>query len=419
MNKRPLDGIRVADFSWFGAGPIAGNILASFGAEVVRVESETKIDTLRIVQPVALNADGTQKTGSYNTSGYFNNFNAGKLSFTVNLNTEKGQEVGYRLIEKSDVFLSNFTPRVLEKWNLLYEQIRQVNPRIIAAYAPMQGMWGPQKDFLGFGAVLTPLVGISEMSGYPDREPIGVGTNYPDYVINPGHTVTAILAAIRHRNRTGQGQCVELAQLESVVNVLGPAVAEYLANGTNSTRMGNHHLLYTPHGCFRCADDESSVGSPDRWIVIACRDDAEFLALADVMGQPTLASDPRFSTQPARKANEDELESLISAWTAGRVAEETVDLLQSRAIPSGLVANAQDILDKDAHMKARAYYQYLDHPETGVAAYDGAVPRLSKTPGYHAAPAPLMGEHTMDVCERILGLSTDEIADLLADGILV
>ncbi len=283
----------------------------------------------------------------------------------------------------------------------------------------MQGMWGPQKDFLGFGAVLTPLVGISEMSGYPERDPIGVGTNYPDYVINPGHTVTGILAAIRHRNRTGHGQCIELSQLESVVNVLGPAVADFLANSENTSRIGNRHPFYTPHGCFRCLDDESSVGSPDRWIVIACRDDAEFAALADTIGQPQLATDARFATQPARKANEADLEAVLSAWTADKVAEEAVNLLQSRGIPSGLVANAQDILDKDEHVKSRGYYQYLDHPETGVAAYDGAVARLSKTPGYHAAPAPLMGEHTMEVCERILGLSMDEIADLMSDSILV
>jgi len=142
MAKLPLDGLRVADFSWFGAGPIAAETLGMFGAEVVRIESESKIDALRVVQPFALNEDGSYKTG-YNVSGYFNNFNANKFSIQLNLNMEKGQEIGYRIIEKSDIFLTNFTPRVIDKWNLNYEQIRAVKPDIIAAYAPMQGLEGP------------------------------------------------------------------------------------------------------------------------------------------------------------------------------------------------------------------------------------------------------------------------------------
>lgn len=416
MTARPLDGLRVADFSWFGAGPIAGNTLCSFGAEVVRVESLAKIDSLRVGHPFAMNSDGTFKSG-YNVSGYFNNFNAGKLSIQLNLNTEQGQELAYRLIEKSDVFLTNFTPRVIDKWNLRYEQIASINPGIIAAYAPMQGLWGPHKDFLGFGAVLTPVVGISEMSGFPHRPPFGVGTNYPDYVINPGHTVVAILAALRHRNRTGRGQQIELAQIESVVSVLGTAVPDYLANGTVQTRAGNRSPIMSPHGAFRCADDPTSTNSPDRWVVISVR--TLWPEVCDVLGHPEAATDPRFATFEARKADEDALEAMIGTWTALWRAEQLAAALQARGVPAGVVQNAQDLLDKDDHIRERGYYQYLDHPETGRSAYDGVVARLSETPGYHAAPAPLLGEHTFDVCERILGLSPDQIADLMAAEVLV
>jgi len=418
MTKRPLEGLRVADFSWFGAGPIAGNTFATYGAEVIRVESEAKIDSLRVVHPFAMNADGTFKTG-YNVSGYFNNFNAGKLSLSLNLNEEKGQEIGYRLIEKCDFFLTNFTPRVIDKWNLRYDQISKVNPRIIAAYAPMQGMDGPHRDYLGFGAVLTPVTGLSEMSGFPNRPPFGVGTNYPDYVVNPGHTVTAMLAALRYRNRTGKGQCVELPQLESVVNTLGTAVVENLVNGTNPTRTGNRHPAYSPHGAFRCADDPESVNSPDRWVAIAARDDGEWGAAATVLGHAEAATDARFATFAARKANEDELEKLVGEWTRGRNAEELCAALQAAGVPAGVVQNAQDLLDRDEHMKARGYYQYVDHPEAGREAHDGPAAVLSETPGYIAVPAPLLGEHTMDVCERIIGLTVDEIADLLAEGVLL
>jgi crotonobetainyl-CoA:carnitine CoA-transferase CaiB-like acyl-CoA transferase len=418
MANRPLEGIRVADFSWFGAGPIAGNTLSTFGAEVIRVESETKIDALRRVHPFAMNEDGTFK-GGYNVSGYFNNFNAGKLSLQLNLNTEKGQEIGYRLIEKCDIFLTNFTPRVIDKWNLHYHQIAKVNPRIIAAYAPMQGMEGPHRDYLGFGAVLTPVTGISEMSGFPHRPPFGVGTNYPDYVINPGHTVTAMMAALRYRNRTGKGQCIELPQLESVVNTLGTAVVEQLANGTNPSRTGNRNPNAAPHGAFRCADDPDSVLSPDRWVVVACRDDAEWRATAAALGHPEAAADPKFATFAARKQNEDELESLIGSWTRDGKAEEVCSALQAAGVPSGVVQNSQDLLDRDEHMKSRGYYQYVEHPEAGREAHDGPAFVLSETPGYIAGPAPLMGEHTMDVCERIIGLNLDEIADLLAEGVLI
>lgn len=418
MTKLPLEGIRVADFSWFGAGPIAAQTLATFGAEVVRIESEAKLDALRTAHPVALNPDGSFKTG-YNASGYFNNFNAGKLSIQLNVNLEKGQEIAYRIIEKCDIFLTNFTPRVIEKWNLTYEQLKARNPGIIAAYAPMQGMDGPHRDFLGFGAVLTPVTGISYMSGYPHRPPFGVGTNYPDYVINPGHTVTAILAALRYRNRTGKGQYIELPQVESVVYALGTAVADYLANGTIQMRSGNRSLIASPHGAFRCADDATSVGSPDRWVAVACQDDAQWTALCQALGHPDVASDVRFATFAARKANEDELEATLSGWLRERRAEDVMSLLQSHGVPCGVVQNAQDILDKDEHMKAREYYWYLDHPETGRAAYDGPAMRLRGTPGVLRSPAPLLGEHTLEVCQRIAGLSMDEVADLLAEGVLV
>lgn len=417
MTALPLEGLRVADFSWFGAGPIAAETLATFGAEVVRVESETHVDSLRVVHPFAMNPDGTFKSG-YNVSGYFNNFNAGKLSVTLNMNTEKGREIGHRIIAQSDIFLTNFTPRVVGKWKLGYETLRELRPDIIAAYAPMQGLEGPHRDYLGFGAVLTPVTGISYMSGHPYRGPIGVGTNYPDYVINPGHTVTAILAALRYRRKTGRGQCIELPQIESVVTTLGTAVADYLANGHLQFRNGNRHAVYAPHGAFRCADDPESATSAERWVVIACRDDTEWERICNALGHPGSASDPRFGTQGGRKVNEDPLEALVASWVRPRRVEDVMGALQAVGVPAGIVQNAQDMLDRDEHIKAREYYVYLDHPETGRAAYDGPAMRLSATPGVLRAPAPLLGEHSMDVCQRVVGLSMDEIADLLAEGVL-
>lgn len=410
--KAALDGLKVADFSWFGAGPICAEHMATYGATVVRVESETHIDALRGVAPFA-----KDKTG-YNVSGYFNNFNADKLGITLNLNTPEGVGVARKLVEWADVFLTNITPRVIERWGLTYETISEWNPKIIAAYQPMQGYDGPHRDFLGFGAVLTPITGYSHMSGFPERLPVGLGTNYPDYVINPGHTLVAIMAALHYRHRTGKGQRIECAQLESSVCPLGPAIFDYTANGVEQNRAGNHLPLAAPHNAFKCAP-MTDGGRPmdERWVAIACFNEDEWEALAAVIGDSV--SDAKFATHEARKKNEAELDAAINAWTADKDAFAVMEDLQSRGVPAHVVESAREMLDFDEHLKARGYYAYLDHPETGRSAYDGPPAKLSKTPGELRSPAPLLGQHTEQVCKEILGLGDDEIADLMVAGALM
>jgi crotonobetainyl-CoA:carnitine CoA-transferase CaiB-like acyl-CoA transferase len=411
--KRALEGVKVADFSWFGAGPICAEHLATYGATVIRIESETRIDSLRTIAPFA-----KDKTG-YNVSGYFNNFNAGKYDLTLNMNTDDGLAVARKIIEWADVFLTNITPRVIERWRLTYDNISESNPQIIAAYQPMQGYDGPHRDFLGFGAVLTPITGYSYLSGFPNRGPIGLGTNYPDYVINPGHTLVAILAALHYRHRTGKGQRIECAQLESSVCPLGPAIFDYTANGVVEGRPGNHLPYAAPHTAFKCAP-LSDGGRPmdERWVAIACFSDEEWQALVKAMGNPPWAADAKFATHQARKDNEDELDANINAWTADKDAYGVMHLLQSAGVPAAVVESAREMLDCDEHLKERGFYVYLDHPETGRSAYDGPPFKLSRTPGELRWPAPLLGEHTEYVCKEILGLSDEEIADLFIAGAL-
>jgi crotonobetainyl-CoA:carnitine CoA-transferase CaiB-like acyl-CoA transferase len=358
------------------------------------------------------------KTG-YNVSGYFNNFNAGKLGITLNLNTPEGIGVARRIVEWADVFLTNITPRVIERWGLTYDTISAWNPQIIAAYQPMQGYDGPHRDFLGFGAVLTPITGYSHMSGFPERTPIGLGTNYPDYVINPGHTLVAIMAALHYRHRTGKGQRIECAQLESSVCPLAPAIFDYTANGVVQNRAGNHIAEAAPHNAFKCAPlTDGGRTMDERWLAIACFNDDEWRALIEVMGSQEWAADARFATHEARKANEDELDGAINAWAADKDAFQLMADLQARGVPAHVVESAREMLDFDEHLKARGYYVYLDHAETGRAAYDGPPARLSKTPGGLRSPAPLLGEHTEYVCKEVLGLGDEEIADLMVAGAL-
>ncbi|HZU76229.1 MAG TPA: CoA transferase [Dehalococcoidia bacterium] len=401
----PLAGIRVADFSWFGAGPIAGLALASFGAEVIRVESQAHMDGLRSTQPVPPGKSGP------NVSGYFNNFNAGKLSFTLNMGQPGSRELALELLKTCDVLLENYTPRVLEQWGLTYSDVVAVRPDIIYCNVPMQGSWGPHRDFLGFGAVLAPVAGYSYLSGWPDRPPIGIGTNYPDYVINPGHAVVAILAALRHRDLTGEGQQVEVSQLESTINGLGPALLDYTVNGHVTERNGNRCAYAAPHGAFPTTGD-------DRWCVIAVFDDAQWDALKEVMGRPAWAEDDCFATLLERKQHEDALEARIADWTREQQAEALAELLQSRGVPAGVVQTAEDVLDHDKHLLQRGAYVYLDHPEAGHNAYDAPRALLSATPGELRAPAPLIGEHNDYVLNTLLGVPEERMVELLVQQVV-
>ena len=307
---------------------------------------------------------------------------------------------------------------MVERWQFQYENLKKINPTIIAAYQPMQGFDGPHKDFFGFGSVLNAITGYNYLSGFPNRPPMGIGTNYPDYVINPGHTLTAILAALRHRKKTGEGQCIELAQIESAVAPLAPAVMDYTSNGRIEMRAGNRLPHAAPHGAFRCKDNTWQDQPEDRWIALGVFDDSQWRGLVEAMGSPAWASDAKFATHDARKQHEDELEAHVTAWTRERTAEDVMVLLQSKGVPAGVVQNSRDMLEADEHLKARKYYQYLDHPETGHSAYDGAPFGLSKTPGSLRSPAPLLGEHNEYVCKEILGMTDDEIAAALIEQAL-
>jgi crotonobetainyl-CoA:carnitine CoA-transferase CaiB-like acyl-CoA transferase len=421
--KLPLEGIKVADFSWFGVGPITAKLLGAFGAEVVRVESESRPDGLRSLSPFAL-----EKTG-YNVSGWFNNYNAGKLSFSLNLNLPKGREIAYRLVRWADIFVNNFTPRMVESWGLTYDDLVKVKPDIIAAYTPMQGLDGPRRDYLGFGAVVGPVAGYNHLTGFPHREPVGLGTNYPDYIVNPGHTLVAVLAALRYRRKTGRGQRIELAQIESSVSALGPALLDYTVNGRVQTRAGNRVPNAAPHGAFPCLPvalpmwlelglNALEMPGSDRWCAIAVFNDEQWRGLCEAMGNPAWCRDEKFATLPGRKRHEDELEQRVGEWTKEKSAHEVMELLQAHGVPAGAVQTAQDVLENDEHMRERGYYVYLEHPEAGLTAYDGPGFRLTRTPGCLRSPAPCLGEHTYQVCKEILDMDDEEIADLVAEQVL-
>ena len=418
----PLDGVRVADLTWFGAGPIAARTLALFGADVIHIESEARIDGFRTGFPRRPGARG------YNVSNYFNNWNAGKRSFLLNMSAEGARQVLLDLVAQSDVFICNMAPGIIDRWRIGYDELRAVRPDVIAAYQPMQGATGPHRDYRGFGAVLNPIAGLSHLTGEAGRPPIGLGTNFPDFVVNPGHTAVAILAALRHRRRTGQGQKIELAQLESVAATIGPALLDAAVNGRDQSRSGNRSDWMCPHNAYRCQDAPRGAPNPDagydgpmtreRWITIAVRDDADWQGLRQAAAGRPFADAPRFQTLLGRRRDEDELDAQIAAWTAGLDARDLMHRLQARGVPAAIVQDAQDIVEDDEHLRERGFYQHLDHPETGRSLHDGPPVKLHRTPGDLRRSGPLFGQHTYEIATELLGYPPERVADLTAKGVL-
>jgi crotonobetainyl-CoA:carnitine CoA-transferase CaiB-like acyl-CoA transferase len=391
-----LNGVKVLDLTWFGAGPIAMRTIAGLGADVVRVETENRPDGLRIGGPRPVGST------SLNVSGYYNNFNADKRSITIDLTKPEGQELGHQLVAWADIMMSNMTARAIRNMGMTWEQVHAINTGIFAIYQPMQGMTGPHAEFGGFGAVLSTICGSNYLAGYEANAPVGVGTNYPDYVVTPLHAVT------------GEGQLIDMSQLESSVAAMsGPLFVE-MNGGPVYERRGNRHPTYVPHGAFKVRE---SAEDQDRWLAIACTTEEQWRALCGVCSHPEWADDPRFATREARQANEDALESLLAAWAAEQPGRATLESLQAAGVPAGLVLRASDVL-ADRHLKERGYFVYLDHPEAGLRAYDGSGFHLSKTPVEPTRAAPLLGEHTFDVAIDVLGLSMDRIADLVASQVL-
>ena len=408
IRSRPLDGLKVCDATWYGAGPIATRALANLGADVIRIETEKRPDGLRIAQP---KPDGEE---SLNQSGYYNNFNAEKRSITIDLTTERGHELGIELVKWADVFATNMTARAIRQIGLTWENVQEANPEIIGLYEPMQGLTGPHSEFQGFGALLSAICGVNYLAGKEDEPPIGVGTNYTDYVINPIHAAVAVMAAVRHKRRTGEGQLIDMSQLESSVSGMAGALFAWDNGQVRYERLGNRVPYAAPHGAYLA----NEIGDrPDHWVAIACMTDFQWATLSTVMERPELAQDMRFATLQERKKNEIELDDIIGEWVSGFKAPDVMNKLQAASVPAGMVQKASEVL-QDPHLAAREFYAYPDHSEAGKRAYDGPGFRLSETPHEIRGAAPLLGEHTWEICSEVLGMDSGEIGQLMAEQVL-
>jgi benzylsuccinate CoA-transferase BbsF subunit len=413
MAKPPLSGIKVADFTWVWAGPYCTLQLAHLGADVTRIETRTRPCVTRMLPPWP---EG--KFDSLNKSGYFNQYNQGKKSLSLNFRHPEAKEVAWRLIKDADIVVNNFASGVMEKMGFGYEAIRRVKPDIIMISLSGYGDTGPYHEYVAYGPAQVPLSGLSSLTGYKGFPPMHAGFSYADP--NAGvHGAFAVLAALYHRRKTGEGQYIDMSQWECAMQLLAEGILEYTMNGREPERNGNRDPWMAPHGNFKCQDLPEKVMDMtiDRWVSIVCADDADWARLARAMGKPELAQDPRFKTLEARKANEDQLEAIITEWTLPQKFDEVAEKLQAAGIAAAPCADNKHLCDEDRHLARRSFWVELNHPEVGVKRHAGIPWRMSGTPTAVRAPAPCLGQHTDEVLNR-LGYSAQEIENLRKIGAL-
>ncbi|MDP6452950.1 MAG: CoA transferase [SAR202 cluster bacterium] len=401
--RLPLSGIRVADFGWMIAGPLATRPLANFGAEVIRIESTARIDEIRALGP------RPEGNTSPNVAGVFNDCNTSKLSMTINLGTPEGIDLAKQVVSVSDVVTNNFRGDRMGRWGLAYEDLVKLKPDIIMLGMAMMGTTGVHRDYGGNGLNIIAGAGISGITGLPDQPPVGTGSLYPDFSGNPNHATLAVLAALRHRNRTGRGQFIDLAQYESTISLLGASVLQYTTLGSVPVRPGNRSSWAAPHGVYRCAGD-------DRWCAIAVETEDEWEGLRRALGEPNWSAEDRFQTVDGRKKHEDDLDGLIEAWTRDLQDQEVMRRLQRHGVSAGVVQNSQDLVENDPGFRNR-HIRVMDHPEVGDMTLHGETISISGVDPV-VKLAPPMGEHTEYVLKEVLGLPETAVNELYVDGIL-
>jgi crotonobetainyl-CoA:carnitine CoA-transferase CaiB-like acyl-CoA transferase len=400
--RLPLEGIRILDLTMVWAGPSATRLLADLGAEVIKVESARSWDMLR-----SLHFLGGQTERWWNKSAYFNHNNRNKFGCTIDLQTDRGRELALRLAAISDVVFENYRADVIGKLGLDYEDLRAVKPDIILVSMPSHGKSGPESHHVAYGTNVEQLAGLASVSGYPGMGPHKSAIAYGDP--NAGAIAAAsALAAIRHRDRTGEGQHVEVAQWEALTGNIGEFVLAHQMNGDLQTGIGNRHVSRV-QGVYECA-------TPDEWVAISVGSDAEFAALCDVIGQPALARDPRFADVVSRRRNHDEFDAIVGAWTKTRSQYEAAHELQRRDVSAAPVLRIQSLLT-DEHLRARGFWEEVTHADAGTWEMEGPVWRMSGVDAHVRTPPPMFGEHNTWVFRDLLGLNAAEIAELEAAGV--
>ena len=397
-----LGHLKVLDLGWVIAVPMATKVLAEHGAIVIRVESATRPDLARS------NLPNVGEPG-INRCAFFAAYNNDKYGLTLNLGHPGAASVVERLVRWADVVVENFRAGTLERLGMSPEELQRINPGVTVIRSTLFGQHGPNRDVAGFGQTMQALTGLTGLVGWPDRPPSGSPVPYPDF-LSPWWVIALVMAGLAQRRSTGKGSYFDLSQVEASLNFLTPWLMEHSVTGSARGAGGNRDPHAAPHGVFPCVGD-------DKWCAVAVTDELEWGGLVNAMGRPGWALDLKFDHGAGRKAHESELEILLSKWTSTFTPGELMNLLQEHGVPAGEVLDGEG-LHRDPQLAHRKHFVSLEHAEMGLRTYDSPSFRLSRQPASLARAAHCLGEHNEEICLGFLGMTEDEFADLLIDGVL-
>ena len=403
--RLPLSGLRVLDLTWIVSGPQSTRILADLGAEIVKGESRHHGDQVRRM---------TFNPQVWRARGMFYYFNRNKMDITLNLATPEGKDVLRRLVALSDVVIENFSAHVMERWGFDYDGLKAINPAIIYVSMPGFGHSGPHVDYQSNGPTIQALSGQTFACGSPGMPPAGWGYSYMDHTAGY-YGAMAVLQAIYYRNRTGRGQFVDLAQVETACTLMGTYILDYTANGRSLRRPGmppgnrSTHPAAAPHGVYRCRGE-------DRWVAITVFTDEEWDRFRQAVGWP---EDPKLDTLLGRLSHQDELDRRVEEWTSQRTQREAMELLQTAGIAAGMVQDPEQRAEEDPQLKARDHIVelHVEDAENGRVRVDSLPMTIAALPHEAYRPAPELGQHNQYVYRDVLGLPETEIDEYLKAGI--
>ena len=400
-NPLPLAGVKVLDFMWALAGPGATRILADWGATVIRVESSSKLDVCRTIRPFIDGDESPEK------SAVFHSTNAGKRILTLDLTSDAGKAVALDLVRWADVVTESFSPRAMKSFGLDYPTLAAVKPDLIMLSTCLMGQTGPLAMFAGYGNLAAAIAGFYAITGWPDREPAGPFGAYTDYIA-PRYNAMAVLAALDHKRRTGQGQHIDLAQAEASMHFLTPALLDYTANGTVQSRLGNRDLNWAPHGAY-------PVAGEDAYLALACENETHWQALVALL--PELAVNPSFNTNTSRLQHQDELDDCISQWTKEQDGTALEQLLQQAGVPAAMVQNSPELM-QDLQLNHLGHFIELPHHEGGTTTIEAARIHMSRSSPVVDTTAPTFGRDMMYVLNDVLEYDDEKLGELLVSGAL-
>lgn len=396
MTIYPLDGYRIIDFGWVYAAPLTGKLLADMGAEVIKVESHKRLDEMR-QSPSNLARDPEKDP-------IFHDLNRNKLGITVDIAHPTGRALIKKLVKISDAIIENFSPHVLMQYGLDYESLKKIKDNIVMVSLSAAGQYGPLRDIRTYGPSLSSLAGLDGLVGYPGERVMGSQGFYAD-MVSAIHGAFALLVALYHRSRTGEGQYIDMAQWEATICCIGEAVMEYVMNARSPGTLGNRHPTMAPHNKYRCKGE-------DKWVSIAVKSEDEWNSFSEAIGQPYWAKDGMFADRFCRLLNQDILDKLITMWTIVYSPHEVADILRKVGIAAAPCLHIGERYF-DAHFQERQVYLDVDHPATGTDILSGIAWKFSEIAPEIRRPAPLLGQHNKYVFCELLGIPEDELAQLV------